>query len=63
MLVRAQSSTGANTTLSESSSSAGWKCQVCSDGGQIEIVSVPYVFRYLVAELAAMNIRVELSTS
>ena len=29
---------------------------MCSDGGQIEIVSVPYVFRYLVAELAAMNI-------
>ena len=36
---------------------------MCSDGGQIEIVSVPYVFRYLVAELAAMNIRVELHTT
>ena len=36
---------------------------MCSDGGHIEIVSVPYVFRYLVAELAAMNIRIEIKTS
>ena len=43
--------------------SSHWKCCMCSDGGQIEIVSVPYVFRYLVAELAAMNIRVELRTN
>jgi DNA-directed RNA polymerase I subunit RPA2 len=55
MLVR-----GPSTGTTESSSR--WRCQVCSDGGQIEIVTVPYVFRYLVAELAAMNIRVELST-
>lgn len=40
-----------------------WMCRACSDGGQIEIISVPYVFRYLVAELAAMNIRVELRTT
>ena len=38
------------------------KCQMCSDGGVIEVVSVPYVFRYLVAELAAMNIRVKVET-
>ena len=28
---------------------------MCSDGGHIEVVSVPYVFRYLVAELAAIT--------
>ena len=26
----------------------------------MEIIEVPYVFRYLVAELAAMNIRVKI---
>ena len=40
-----------------------WKCRMCGDGGQIDVISVPYVFRYLVAELAAMNIRVKLDTS
>ena len=50
-----------STSLAEARSQ--WKCQMCSDGGHIEVVSVPYVFRYLVAELAAMNIRVKLETS
>ena len=40
-----------------------WHCLACPDGGHIEVVSVPYVFRYLVAELAAMNIRVDIETS
>ena len=40
-----------------------WKCRMCEDGGLIEVISVPYVFRYLVAELAAMNIRVKLESS
>ena len=40
-----------------------WKCLMCSDGGHIEVVTVPYVFRYLVAELAAMNIRMKIETS
>jgi len=40
-----------------------WRCRACPDGGQIEVISVPYVFRYLVAELAAMNIRVDIETS
>ena len=39
-----------------------WKCRLCEDGGQIDIISVPYVFRYLVAELAAVNIKVKLET-
>ena len=40
-----------------------WKCRLCEDGGQIDVISVPYVFRYLVAELAAVNIKVKLETS
>ncbi|XP_064401799.1 DNA-directed RNA polymerase I subunit RPA2-like isoform X3 [Halichondria panicea] len=40
-----------------------WRCRMCQDKGQIDIISVPYVFRYLVAELAAMNIKVQLEIS
>ena len=40
-----------------------WKCRLCEDRGQIDIISVPYVFRYLIAELAAVNIKVKLETS
>lgn len=32
-------------------------CRVCDSARGIEVISVPYVFRYLVNELAAMNIR------
>ena len=52
-----------NIQLSTTESQSRWKCQMCSDGGHIEVVSVPYVFRYLIAELAAMNIRVKIQTS
>lgn len=37
-----------------------WKCPTCQTSDFIEIISIPYVFRYLVAELAAMNIGVKL---
>ncbi|GCC30726.1 DNA-directed RNA polymerase I subunit RPA2 [Chiloscyllium punctatum] len=37
-----------------------YQCTLCHQSGTIEIVSVPYVFRYFVAELAAMNISVQL---
>lgn len=37
------------------------KCVLCEDSGSVEEVSVPYIFRYLVAELASMNIKVKLS--
>lgn len=37
-----------------------WTCPTCRTGDFIEIISIPYVFRYLVAELAAMNINVKL---
>ncbi len=38
-------------------------CPVCNpdSSATIERVALPYVFRYLAAELAAMNIKVELS--
>lgn len=35
-------------------------CSLCGKSDTIDSVSVPYVFRYFVAELAAMNIKVKL---
>ncbi|XP_061743859.1 DNA-directed RNA polymerase I subunit RPA2 isoform X2 [Nerophis ophidion] len=35
-------------------------CMLCGKSDSIDSVSVPYVFRYFVAELAAMNIKVKL---
>lgn len=35
-------------------------CLVCEGGGQTERVAVPYVLKYLVAELAVMSIKVKL---
>ncbi|XP_068597291.1 DNA-directed RNA polymerase I subunit RPA2 [Brachionichthys hirsutus] len=35
-------------------------CTLCGESGSIDSVAVPYVFRYFVAELAAMNIKVKL---
>ncbi|XP_043298497.1 DNA-directed RNA polymerase I subunit RPA2-like [Cervus canadensis] len=37
-----------------------YNCALCNRSDTIDTVSVPYVFRYLVAELAAMNIKVKL---
>lgn len=37
-----------------------YNCTVCGRSDSIDTVSVPYVFRYFVAELAAMNIKVKL---
>ncbi|KAI4812617.1 hypothetical protein KUCAC02_023987, partial [Chaenocephalus aceratus] len=44
-------------------STARWHrlfCTLCGKSDSIDSVSVPYVFRYFVAELAAMNIKVKL---
>lgn len=38
-------------------------CRVCGTGKYVERVAVPYVFRYLVTELASMNIRCSLDVS
>uniref|UniRef100_A0A8D0HDK0 DNA-directed RNA polymerase subunit beta n=1 Tax=Sphenodon punctatus TaxID=8508 RepID=A0A8D0HDK0_SPHPU len=37
-----------------------YNCTVCKRSDTVETISVPYVFRYFVAELAAMNIKVKL---
>ncbi|CAL9777459.1 unnamed protein product [Musa acuminata subsp. burmannicoides] len=38
-------------------------CQSCKTGKGMETVAMPYVFKYLAAELAAMNIKMELQMS
>ncbi|XP_061179833.1 DNA-directed RNA polymerase I subunit RPA2-like [Saccostrea echinata] len=40
-----------------------WKCRACKKTDSVQIVTIPFVFRYLVAELAAMNIRVKLDVA
>ncbi|XP_068747280.1 DNA-directed RNA polymerase I subunit RPA2-like [Montipora capricornis] len=37
-----------------------WTCKTCDSGEYIQLLAFPYVFRYLVAELAGMNIKVSL---
>lgn len=37
-----------------------YTCTVCARSDTVDTISVPYVFRYFVAELAAMNIKVKL---
>jgi DNA-directed RNA polymerase beta subunit len=37
-------------------------CSVCNDSSKIVQISLPHVFRYMTAELAAMNIRVSVET-
>lgn len=36
-------------------------CSICGRSDTVDVISVPYVFRYFVAEMAAMNINVKLS--
>ena len=38
-------------------------CRTCDTAKGVEKVALPYVFKYLAAELAAMNIRVMLTLS
>ena len=44
-----------------SSSPSRVECRVCGHGRSIARVALPYVFRYLVCELASMNIRVTMN--
>ena len=37
------------------------RCHVCEKNNSIELIGIPYVFKYLLAELAAMNIQVKIS--
>ncbi|KAJ8024605.1 DNA-directed RNA polymerase I subunit RPA2 [Holothuria leucospilota] len=34
-----------------------WTCAICDTSKELEVIYVPYVFRYLVAELCAMNVK------
>ncbi|XP_069110170.1 LOW QUALITY PROTEIN: DNA-directed RNA polymerase I subunit RPA2-like [Argopecten irradians] len=36
-----------------------WTCMICKRTDTIQIITVPFVFRYLIAELAAINIKVQ----
>lgn len=40
-----------------------WVCPACQTGDFVDLIHIPYVFRYLVAELAAMNIGIKLQIS
>uniref|UniRef100_A0A8D2B421 DNA-directed RNA polymerase n=1 Tax=Sciurus vulgaris TaxID=55149 RepID=A0A8D2B421_SCIVU len=40
-----------------------YNCVLCGRSDTIDTISVPYVFRYFVAELAAMNIKVKLDVA
>lgn len=37
-----------------------WLCRVCRVPNSVVLIAVPYVFKYLCAELAAMNIKLQL---
>merc|ERR1712136_78418 len=40
-----------------------WKCKSCDTAEHMVLVEIPFVFRYLVNELAAMNIKTTISLS
>lgn len=37
-----------------------WLCKVCGTNEHLALIDIPYVFRYLCVELAAMNIKTRL---
>ena len=52
---------GAKTTENLKTSTHLTQCQICETKDSIDSVALPYVFKYLVAELAAMNIQLKVS--
>lgn len=48
------------STVSNSSSNKSVICRTCETHKYIKTVPLPFVFKYLVAELTAMNIKVML---
>jgi DNA-directed RNA polymerase I subunit RPA2 len=36
------------------------RCKVCQEKGKVEEVEMPYIFRYLVAQLASVNIKIKI---
>ncbi|KAJ3113709.1 hypothetical protein HDU96_003038 [Phlyctochytrium bullatum] len=45
---------------SEAGLRGGLECQVCGTGAFIDLLAIPYVFKYLCTELVAMNVRLKL---
>lgn len=39
------------------------QCRVCQSSKGIHVVAIPYVFRYLVSELLAMNVKLLLDVN
>jgi len=35
-------------------------CKMCREKGMVEEVQMPYIFRYLVAQLASVNIKIKI---
>jgi DNA-directed RNA polymerase I subunit RPA2 len=35
-------------------------CSICEESDAIDVIAIPYVFRYLCTELAAMNVKLKL---
>jgi DNA-directed RNA polymerase I subunit RPA2 len=35
-------------------------CKLCQEKGKVEEVEMPYIFRYLVAQLASVNIKIKI---
>ena len=49
------------TCIAGSDKNAQITCRICETGKYLEKVALPYVFRFLSTELAAMNIKCTLS--
>lgn len=57
----ASDTTGVHATRGDGAASKGVVvCKLCGSGKYVERVALPFVFKYLVSELAAMNIRCSL---
>ncbi|KAK9507538.1 hypothetical protein O3M35_007371 [Rhynocoris fuscipes] len=49
-----------STQNDETVSNHSIKCQLCADNGKVEKIEIPYIFRYLVVQLASVNIKIKL---
>lgn len=38
-------------------------CKLCREKGKVEEVNMPYIFRYLVAQLASVNIKIKIDVT
>ena len=47
---------GVYSTSSDCKSKQAWKCRICKEKSEVVPLKLPYVFNYLTAELASMNI-------